>query len=72
MSRVQLMGGTELYMSPEFRELLNKGSDEPLKGEKNDVFSLGVTLLQDYLTLESKDLKGINIQGGEEKINALL
>ena len=59
-------------MSPEFRELSNKGSDEPLKGEKNDVFSLGVTLLQDYLTLQNNDIRGINLQGGEEKINALL
>ena len=72
MSKVQLQGGTELYMSPEFRELWNKNSDEPLKGEKNDVFSLGMTLLQDYLTLENKELKGINKQGGEYKISALL
>ena len=59
-------------MSPEFRELWINGSDEPLKGEKNDVFSLGVTLLQDYLTLKNTDIRGINTQGGEEKINTLL
>ena len=59
-------------MSPEFRELWNKESDDLLKGEKNDVYSLGVTLLQDYLTLENKDIVGMNKKGGEERISALL
>ena len=59
-------------MSPEFRKLFNQGSDDPLKGEKNDVFSLGVTLLQDYLTLENKEIRGINSEGGELMISNLL
>ena len=55
-------------MSPELRELWIKGSDDTLKGEKNDIFSLGVTLLQDYLTLDNQEIRGVNMQGGEEKI----
>ena len=56
-------------MSPEFRQSWNNLSEDRLKGEKNDVFSLGLTLLQDYLTLESAELSGLNEAGGEEKIS---
>ena len=59
-------------MSPEFKESWSSKSEDKLMGEKNDVFSLGVTLLQDHLTLKNDEIRGINEKGGEQIINRLL
>ena len=71
-SKVMLKGGSINYMSPEFKVSSLADYGTMLQGEKNDVFSLGITLLQSYLTLPSESIKGLNDIGGEQKIETLL
>ena len=62
----------EAYLSPETVTQIENEKSMRVYAEKNDVFSLGVTLLQDYLSLPTKDLRDLNSENGQEKIGALL
>ena len=50
----------EMYMSPELKESWDMKSENLPKGEKNDIFSLGVILLRDYLSLSNYYFYGFN------------
>ena len=61
--------GTEEFMAPEVREAYEKKSKVSVKGEKADVFSLGLTML--YLLVDAP-IKGLNLETGKSRLNELI
>ena len=60
---------SSLFIAPEFAKMWLENPDDTLSnlyGEKSDVFSLGLTLLLDYLSLPQKVLPN-PFYGTEEK-----
>ena len=60
-------------MSPQLYQKLQQGSQQQIDKEKSDIFSLGLLLLQDYLSLKQQDIQGLNASpNGPKQIKELL
>ena len=64
-----MKGFSLCYIPPE--KLMDNTS---ISGEKYDIFALGLTLLQDYLSLAQKDIFGLNDpeNNGKQKVQSYL